>query len=150
MGLIIDSPLKQIRRLGWLKRLEFIPLPVWITWQFIKTYKNQTFYCKWPSWFALYTPVKNWFRHMRQNISFLDIWCQYDIRTQPCWKKIGFTACRLRADLIGHGHHIGHKGRIYEKEIACRARPRIFSYNLSATFKSNISVSLIYAFHRCL
>ena len=94
MGLIIDSPLKQIRRLGWLKRLEFIPLPVWITWQFIKTYKNQTFFCKWPSWFALYTPVKNWFRHMRQNISFLDIWCQYDIRTHPCWKKIGFTVCQ--------------------------------------------------------
>ena len=54
-------------------------------------------------------------------------------------KEICFIECRLRADLTGHSHHIGHEGRNNGKEIACRAQPRIFSYNLSATFGPNIS-----------
>ena len=53
-------------------------------------------------------------------------------------KEIWFIECCLRADLTGHGHHIGHEGRINKKETACRAQPIIFSYNLSASFGTNI------------
>ena len=116
MVVIIDSPLKQIRRLGWLKRLEFIPLPVWITWQFIKTYKNQTIYFKWPPCFELYTPVKNLFRHREQNnVSNFSIVEQ----NTNMMKEIWFIECHLRADLTSHGHHIGHEAQYGGLSLRC-------------------------------
>ena len=85
---------------------------------------------------------------MKQNIvsNFFNIWCRYVVEHNHA-ERIWFIECRFRADLTGHGHHIGHEGRISEKETACRARPRFLVTICLPHSDQTFQIPLISAFN---